>query len=144
MNRVLVDTNILVYAIDERSKFKTKARNAIFHPDFDVFTTSKNLSEFLAVATRPSNHTLPIDEAFAILDEFTDIFTILYPSTHSYSILKKLSLKYKPTGLLIHDFEIASIGLAAGITEIATFNRKDFQGIKEINLIDLRALKSSR
>jgi len=44
---------------------------------------------------------------------------------------------YQPAGLQIHDFEIAGIGLANGINRIATFNRKDFIRISEIDLYPL-------
>jgi predicted nucleic acid-binding protein len=44
-------------------------------------------------------------------------------------------IKYKPKGLLIHDFEIAAIGIANGINRIATFNTEDFKSISEIEAI---------
>jgi len=45
--------------------------------------------------------------------------------------------RYQPKGLKVHDFEIISIGLAAGIQQIATFNEKDFKAVKEISLLEL-------
>ena len=45
--------------------------------------------------------------------------------------------RYQPSGLKVHDFEIISIGLAAGIHELATFNEKDFKAVKEVTLLEL-------
>ncbi|MDF9799726.1 putative nucleic acid-binding protein [Catalinimonas alkaloidigena] len=42
---------------------------------------------------------------------------------------------YQPRGLKVHDYEIAAIALANGITRIATFNSKDFSGIEDIEII---------
>lgn len=55
MNKLLLDTNILIYSIDEDSKYFNKSQN-LFSEHFELYTTSKNLSEFLSVVTRlPKN-----------------------------------------------------------------------------------------
>lgn len=137
MNKILVDTNILVYAIDEDSKFYSKSQILLFDSNNDLYTTSKNLSEFLAVVTREPIAALPINDAVTLVEDFYDILKVLYPDELSFSIFKELLNRYKPTGLKIHDFEIASIGMANGIYQIATFNVKDFENIDEINLIKI-------
>ena len=137
MNKILVDTNILVYAIDEDSKFYSKSQILLFDSNHDLYTTSKNLSEFLAVVTREPIAALPINDALTLVEDFYDILKVLYPDELSFSIFKELLNRYKPTGLKIHDFEIASIGMANGIYQIATFNVKDFENIDEINLIKI-------
>jgi len=43
MNKLLLDTNILVYGIDEDLKFFKKSRQILDHSDYQLFTTSKNL-----------------------------------------------------------------------------------------------------
>ncbi len=42
--------------------------------------------------------------------------------------------KYQPIGLQIHDFEIVSIALSNQVATIATFNKKDFNKVSEIEL----------
>ena len=135
INEVLIDTNILVYAIDEDSKFYSKSQALLYDSDYDLLTTSKNLSEFLAVVTKGQVVSLSVDEALAVLEDYDDILTILYPSETSIHIFKELLQKYKPTGLKIHDFEIISIGLSHEINQIATVNTKDLEGVEEIELI---------
>ena len=136
MNKILVDTNILVYSIDEDSKFHTISKKLVQNPNYNLYTTSKNLSEFLVVLTRALKVSVTVEEALNILEDLMVYFTILYPSEDSKKKLKELLLKYKPKGLKIHDFEIVSIGLQNGIKKVATKNKDDFKAINEIELID--------
>ena len=137
MNNMLIDTNLLVYAIDQDSAFFSQAQNIISDSGVALFTTSKNLSEFLAVTTRIPRNAMPINDALTVINDFLTIFNILYPTEQSYKIFMDLLRKYQPSGIKIHDFEIVSIGLANGINRIATFNQKDFYQIKEIDLYPL-------
>ncbi len=134
MNNILLDTNLLIYAIDEDSKYYNSVQNILFDESNNLFTTSKNISEFLSVVTRYPDKSISIKDALVVINEFKSIFTILYPSEQSNLIFFLLK-KYSPHGLKIHNFEIISIALSHNIENIATVNRKDFSGIKEINLV---------
>mgnify|MGYP001565009263 FL=1 len=134
MSKVLLDTNFLIYSIDEESKYFEKAQNLISEQKIDLFTTSKNLSEFLAVITRFPGNSLTLKNALTVLLDFKTFLTILYPNEKSYKIFIDLLKKYEPTGLQIHDFEIISIALAHQIDTIATFNIKDFKRVAEVKL----------
>jgi len=127
MSKLLVDTNILVYGIDQDSKFFHQSRNILDGSDHQLVTTSKNLLEFLAVVTRNSGYDLKTELALEILDDIIRSIDVLYPSQDSLAIFLKLMDRYQPDGLKIHDFEIISIGLAAGIHQVATFDEKDFK-----------------
>lgn len=135
MNNVLFDTNLLLYAIDEDSKYFVSVQELLNDASLKLYTTSKNISEFLSVVTRIPNTKITIKEALHIVEEFTSIFTILYPTEKSYLIFLDLLKKYSTHGLKIHDYEIISIALANKIKNIATLNKKDFAGIEEIELI---------
>ena len=135
--RVLIDTNILIYAVDEDSIFHEKALKLLFNTKFDLYTTSKNISEFLVVLTRTDSIKIDIIEVLKILNNLVSNFSILYPGENSSQKLQELLKKYKPRGLKIHDFEIASIALVSGISQIATKNIDDFKKIKEISLINI-------
>jgi len=137
MNRILVDTNILIYAIDQDSRFFHQARRILDNSDFDLTTTSKNLSEFLAVVTKPNGYGLSSDIACEILEEITQSLQVLFPNQESLSIFTKLLHAYQPTSLKVHDFEIISIGLAHEVRHFATFNSKDFEPVNEINIVEL-------
>jgi len=60
MSKVLVDTNIFVYGIDEDSAFFKRARKILEQDKYQLATTSKNLIEFLAVTTKSSVLVFPI------------------------------------------------------------------------------------
>ncbi len=138
MGRLFLDTNVLIYAIDENSRFQPKARSIILDSDDELFTSSKNLTEFLAVVTRGRTVSLSIEDALAVLEDFSSIFTILYPSSATYEVFKDLLRRYRPIGLKIHDIEIASIAISNGTNRLVTFNEKDF---KEIELLELIAVE---
>ena len=121
MSKILVDTNVLVYVIDKDSRFYFQSRQLLFESNFELFTTSKNLIEFLTVVTRGKEIPLSIEKAMSVVKDFTRVFTILYPTKSSFVIFEELLEKYRPTGLKIHDYEIISIGLVNGINQIATF-----------------------
>ena len=136
MNKILLDTNVLIYSIDEDSKYFEKAHQ-IFSEELELYTTSKNLSEFLSVVTRIPQNRLSIKDALLVLEDFINVMTILYPNEESIIQFKKILEKYEPSGLQIHDYEILSIALSNQITTIATFNEKDFRKVKEIKLFTL-------
>ena len=136
-NDLLIDTNILVYAIDEDSQFYTASRSVLQQKNKTLFTTSKNLTEFLTVITRSSGYGLSSEIALNFLQKLIQQLEIIYPTPDSLAIFLELVTQYQPSGLKLHDFEIISIALANGISEIATFNKKDFQIITEITLLEL-------
>ncbi len=138
MNNILVDTNLLIYAIDEDSKYHNSVRKLFDDKENNLFTTSKNISEFLAVITRYPGENLSINDALLVLNEFENIFTILFPTDASHLIFVDLLKKYRPHGLKIHDFEIISIALSYGINKIATVNKKDFSEVSEIELVAIQ------
>ena len=134
MNKVLLDTNVLVYSIDEESRYFGKAQAVLLNTSIEKYTTSKNLSEFLTVITRFPEKSLSIEDALLVINDFQSLTTILYPTDQSFSIFLNLMRKYKPHGLQIHDIEIISIGLANQIRHIATLNIKDFIVVEEIDI----------
>ena len=135
MNELLLDTNILVYAIDEDSEFFTKSRSILSKTDCELCTTSKNLAEFLAVTTRGQNAPLSMDNALEVIEDYVAVLTVFFPNVQSFATFRELLSRYQPTGLKVHDFEIISIALAHNVSQIATFNTKDFRRVEEIKLL---------
>jgi len=134
--RILVDTNILIYALDRDSKFHTQAHLLFNRHDIEIFTTSKNITEFLVVLTRDEDLNISIKECIESLEGMLADVTVLYPNKTSFELFYDLVRKYNAKGLWIHDVEIASIALAHGIKDIATKNIKDFKRLKEINILE--------
>jgi predicted nucleic acid-binding protein len=136
MSKIIIDTNILVYSINRSSEYHEKSISLLKDSGFELFTTSKNISEFLTVLTKLPHNKLDITTALRLVNEFREIMTIIFPNEKSLKIFEDLLLKYKTAGLKIHDMEIISIALENGIDTIATFNKKDYSNINEVITLD--------
>ena len=134
--RLLLDTNILIYSIDADSIFHKESQDLILNQNFELYTTSKNIAEFLVVITKSENIKINVVEALEILKDLLTFIKILYPTEESTKKFEELLKKYLPSGLRIHDFDIVSIGLSYGINQITTKNIRDFKDIKEIEIIN--------
>jgi len=137
MNKILIDTNMLVYGIDEDSTFFRRSRKLLDQENDQLVTTSKNWVESLAVTTKSSGYNLSNDTALAIIKEIIQGIEIVYPTQESLAIILDLMNRYHPKGLKVHDFEIISVGLAHGVHKVATFNTRDFKSVKEISLAEV-------
>ncbi|MFP7754148.1 type II toxin-antitoxin system VapC family toxin [Thermodesulfobacteriota bacterium B35] len=134
---IIVDTNILIYAIDADSQFNERAITFLSDSSLKLLTTSKNISEFLVVLTRNTEINLSSSECIDILNGLLSDIVILYPTPMSMNVFQELIRQYNPRGLWIHDVEIASIGIAHGISAIATNNVADFKRIEELEIIEI-------
>jgi len=135
MEKIILDTNALVYLVDSSSSFSELVKNFLAAQEYDYYTTSKNISEFLAVVTRIPKKAISIENALESLEELENIIEIIYPTNESMIIFKKLLNKYQVTGIKIYDVEVVSIALSNHINKIYTYNEKDFEGIEEIRTI---------
>ena len=106
MSNILLDTNIFIYAINADSKYNEKYIKVLIS-ELDLFTTTKNVSEY-----------------FAVLTKFNLNVTVLYPTAESTKIFEELLKKYKPVGNRVFDFEVVSIMLINNINELATIKKK--------------------
>ncbi len=131
--KVLIDTNILIYSLDKNSKYYAFANDIINSYSGSAYITSKNISEFIAVLSKNKN----IDYKYIKkkVKDLTFNFEILFPGTNSFKIFNDLIEKYEPKGNLIYDIEVVSVMLASNIKSIATVNVKDFENIKEVEIM---------
>lgn len=134
MSKILLDTNVLVYAKDNSSSFHDAAVG-VFNGSDELYLTIKNLVEYYAVVTKGEQPMLSSKEAMEDLNEFVNSCTLLYSGEVSRHKLSELILKYNPKGTLIHDYEIAAIALVNGVKKIVTFNKNDFERVTEIEVI---------
>lgn len=134
MTNLLIDTNIWIYASDKKSIFYPKAKAILSSPDYNFFITSKNISEFFAVTSKQK---IFYESSSNYYEEIKNKASILFPNQNSLSIFEKLLLKYEPKGNQVYDIEIVSIMIDNNIIKIASFNRKDFINITEVQLLEL-------
>ena len=128
---------MLIYAVDADSLFHEQAINFLSDSALKLFTTSKNVSEFLVVLTRNSEIALSSSECLDIINSLLSDIAILYPTPASMNVFQELIRKYNPRGLWIHDVEIASIAISHGISVITTNNIVDFKRIDELKIIEI-------
>ena len=119
MNDLVIDTNVWIYAMDKGSSFYSTAQSIILNPDYNLFITSKSISEFFAVTSKIR---IPYTSSLDFYNELKKNAHILFPSEQSLDIFKNLIQKYHPNGNQVFDIEIVSIMLAHAIKNIATFN----------------------
>ena len=135
MTEILLDTNVLIYALDRDSIYYMWARRFFDDSSRKCVITSKNVAEFLCVMTRGENPALSVEEAIATIKVFASNCRILYPDYASANLLLELIARDQVRGLKVHDYEIASIALSNDVNLIATVNKNDFKIIPGLELV---------
>jgi len=79
MNKLLIDTNVFIYDIDKSSKYHNPA-NEILNSDKELYTTTKNISEYFAVLTKLE---LNYEKIWSYYLDIKRNVNILYPSKKS-------------------------------------------------------------
>lgn len=120
--------------MNQDSGYYNSAKSILTNSNYNLFITSKNISEFFAVA---SKFKIAYATSLNFYSELKSKSEILFPSLSSLSIFENLLQKYQPPGNQVFDVEIVSIMLDNGINHIATFNRKDFVTITEVKILDI-------
>ena len=134
MTKLLVDTNVLIYALNQDSVYHNSAKPILLNPNYNFFITSKNVSEFFAVTSKLK---ISYQSSLNFYEELKTNTNILFPTEKSLPIFEKLIKQYQPKGNQVFDVEIVSIMLDNNINHIATFNQKDFIRITEVQIIKL-------
>ncbi len=134
MNKILVDTNVFIYALDKISIYNKQSSQILTSPNNILFTSTKNISELFAIISKLNLNRDAFNRFYSELKQNTEI---LFPSNESLAIFERFIKKYKPIGNRVFDIEIVSIMLSYDINRLATFNKKDFKDIKEIELVNL-------
>lgn len=125
---LLIDTNVLPYAMNKDSDNHNASVSVISNLNYNLFLTSKNISEFFAVTSKLK---VPLEKSFNFYEDFKINSKFHFPGINSLRIFESLVQKYNPKGNQVYDIEIVSIMLANNISHIATFNTKDFIHITE-------------
>ncbi len=132
---VLLDTNVLMYAVQDDSEFYERSQLVLNDLTLELFVTSKNLVEFVVAITKGEKPLATVNQALDMMETFEEQLHVLYPNFASLIEFERLVSVYQIRGLRVHDAEIAAIGLANGVSTIATFNTDDFKNLQEITLV---------
>jgi len=140
--RVLVDTNILLRAIQQENPLCGVAREALktlHRRNRQLYLTLQNVREFWNVCTRPTDYnglgmSVSGTERHARLLE--RYFTVLPDSALTYSTWRQLVAAHNVLGVKVHD---AWLVAAMKANRILTFNTRDFTRYDGIECVDPQA-----
>jgi len=136
MKKIILDSNILVYAFDESVVFHKKAK-IILDSDSILYITQQSLYEFYRVTTsKLFQKRISITDVIAATEFFRSRITILYPTNETDLILNDLIKKFKPISGKIWDMLIFAQAIENSITVIYTKNIKDFPEESQIKIFD--------
>jgi len=127
---------VLVYAFDSSSEFHKQAVEQLRNEENNLFITTKNVSEFIAVCSKLK---LDFSKTFGFYTDIKENFSILKPDDLSLSKFEILLQKYQPVGNRVYDIEIVSIMLANDLKAIVTANISDFFDVIEVDLIEIKS-----
>jgi predicted nucleic acid-binding protein len=126
--RILVDTNILLEATDERRSYHREARAFIASYRGLVFP-AQVLREYLVVATRPTSANglgLSLDHALANVAEFRRVIRLLGESRPLLPTLLRLLAAVPCRGTQIHDAHIVASAMVHRVKTIVSLNVDNF------------------
>ncbi|OGG14038.1 hypothetical protein A3D77_00830 [Candidatus Gottesmanbacteria bacterium RIFCSPHIGHO2_02_FULL_39_11] len=134
---MLVDSNILIYAINLSSPKQKQAKNFLEKEGTSYFIAHQNILEVLRVITHPVfPHFMTISNALKTLEKIVAGMTIIEPLPITIDIAKDLMIKYQLSSNAIFDSYLVATMLSHEIYEIATDNQKDFAKFPQIKIIN--------
>jgi predicted nucleic acid-binding protein len=134
MKKVIIDTNIWVYAFDSDNIYHQQAFHILQNTEYELYITPKQISEFIAVLSKKN---VPYDDILGFVkNDMLENSILIYPNQNSISQFVEICGNYSPRGNRVFDMEIVSIAKSHGISEIATINIKDFENISDINIVE--------
>jgi hypothetical protein len=139
---IAVDTNLLIYAHREDSGWHSEALEALL-----VLARSSRrwgipwpcVHEFISITTHPSIFVppTPVATAFAAMEAWliSPSCRVIGEGPGHLGNLKRLALRAKIQGPMVHDARIAAICLDNGVTELWSADR-DFSRYRELRVVN--------
>jgi predicted nucleic acid-binding protein len=146
--RILVDTNILLRAVQPKHNACRIARRAVValsRDGHELFLATQNVAEFWNVCTRPISANglgLSIESTDRLTTQLGRFFEILPDSAHAFDIWRKLIVEHSVIGSKVHDARLVALMAASGIQRILTFNVADFERFPGIEVLQAESIRS--
>ena len=136
----IVDTNVLVYALDADAPQHAAARTlleAARDTGATLFVTSQILCEFYSIVTNPRRVPKPrsASEAVAALVGLLAFLHVMPVPAHAAEELLDLLRRRPVTGGDVFDLQIVATMQANAIQRIYTFNSADFESFSELSIV---------
>jgi predicted nucleic acid-binding protein len=145
----LADTNILLRFVspsDSHHTLVVDTFSSLLKQGKRIHYTPQNLVEFWNVCTRPNEARggfgLTIEETNKRAKLIEKYLEILPDNQQIHTRWRQLVLKYKVSGVQVHDTRLVASMVVHGVTNILTFNTKDFSRFSEITPIHPKRLFS--
>lgn len=135
--RILIDSNILVYGSDKKSPFHKKSRevlNQVASGEIKGVLSIQNLLEFYSVITssRITTQTLTSYKASKELENLVSSgFEIIYPNQETFILIRELIRISNYVGKKIFDLNLVATMLANNVSILLTGNDRDFLPFSE-------------
>jgi len=144
---ILVDVNLLIYAVDADSPHHAKARRWLeqtLSGDTPVGLAWPVVLAFLRVTTRTGilRAQLSVERAIEFIDEWLDqpYVTLVAPGEAHWPILKNLLLEAGSAGNLTSDAHLAALALENGAAVAsADYDFRRFASLKVVNPLAAKA-----
>ena len=146
VNQCLVDTNVLLRALDRQHQLCRVARRAMINlrrHNYNLFLTAQNLIEFWAVATRPVDANglgMSTQWSAAQLTRIKRFFSILPDTADMFAEWERIVIQQEVSGKKAHDARLVASMKVYDITKILTFNSADFSRFPDITIIEPQKL----
>ncbi|MDP3994734.1 MAG: PIN domain-containing protein [bacterium] len=128
---MVVDSNILVYAICIDSPKNKKAQEFINKEKSNLQVAHQNIFETLRVLTHPKfKYPMGLEKAIVAIEKIAMPMEILTPKLETYFVALDLIGKHKLKGNKIFDAYLVATALTNGVNQIATDNEKDLKKYK--------------
>ena len=135
----LLDTNVLVYALDGSSPHHAASRAVLDQAqssDANLCVTPQTLAEFFSLVTNPkrvSSPKLP-EDALAAIESIVALpgLEVLPVPIDVVTRWVELCRQHPVKGAEIYDLQIVAVMLANGVQRICTFDKADFTPFSEI------------
>ena len=141
-NQALVDTNVLIYAFSKESDYYKVCRellNSAQEGKLSLCVAPQVVAEFFAIATDPRRTTAPQkpQETADVIDQLLAMpgMVLLSLPVDVVNRWTTLIRQHPVTGSDIFDVQLVATMLGNGVSQIYTYNRKDFEKFSEIDVL---------
>lgn len=137
MNLILIDSNILIYAINRASPKHRQAQEYLRKNLSDLCIAHQNILETIRVLTHPKFASpMTPDAAVVAVMAVADNARIIAPDLAAIYVLQEFVRKHSLSGDKIFDAYLAATAMTAGVSTIATDNTKDFKNFSAVTVLN--------
>lgn len=134
---MIIDSNILIYAINADSPKNKKAQEFLRDNLKDLAVTHQNILETIRVLTHQKfSKPMGLKLALTAIQAIVQSCRIISPTQTTYYLWLELVNKYQLTGNRIFDAYLVATALSGSVNIIATDNVKDFKKFTELKIIN--------